>query len=484
MSMSFSFPIYSPAGNSTLNYGLVPDAPPQIVQVLHGKVNDEVLQAEEIQVLAALIPAAIAAGLNSGSGEAVKDAKGVFKNIKAKMDHAAVRALQNQMVELCKRMGWVIVLEGEEGPGRDKSAGALPGTIFYSGGMILPSHYEEEFDGVPEDTEDILDILEWKGVSRSDVQKIVYVKIDSIENTTNATLGEKGAWTLGSFRIVSPSSEAIPHYTPDFYVGGWSYSAPKSVDIMPYESPSSVVPKLAEAWGETVEEYLSKTTFVVLDRRRHESMIDELKEMGANVVAIRDGDAPARILSVMGEINGRRIVVLGASGANEAASALNAALIFPEGNVSFIHTTHDAHLLGEDVQGWYESGCPFSEDELQEFARLHVPMEHYQHGSRIASQKVVTTEDEVRVVALAALTGAREEIFGELASSLPGIEVIPDGKGGARIILNILVGIGGGDISPTAFVLRISYHTDNLERSKALLTHMGLQAPVYEEPPR
>ncbi|MDP8216954.1 MAG: fructose-bisphosphatase class II [Candidatus Kaelpia imicola] len=494
--------LFTPNGDSQFDYGFKQAGEVEI-NSLFGEVDSSIFEQPGMEVLRVALAASIAAKFGSGQAAPVSDAKPVVSNIKAKMDLAAVRAAQNQLVELCKTTGYVVVLEGEEGPGRDSSAGAIPGTLFTSQGMILPKYYQvEEFcssEGkryVPDTIADVLKVLEWEhiGIGRDEVKGVIFIKFDTIENTTSTALGEIGGWSFASMRMFSfPESGAtspdilnIPaHYTPDGYIGGWTFNAPQPVSIAPYELPESAVPKLAAAYGETVDEYLSKTRFVILQRARHQRIIDDLKAMGATYVTMKDGDMPPRVFSLMQEeVLGERIVVLGTSGACEASAAVNTGMALRDRDAQFslLQTTTESGLLHDDVTGWHEGGAEFSDEEIGEFQALNIPIGHYTQG--ISVSQVVTSTHESRFLFLIPVTGAREELIGNMASELPGIEIIEQGNGAKVNIHALVVYSEGRRENGGAFILTIPLQIQNLQRTRALMLHLGRQFIILEETPR
>jgi|GEM_PF-2713488 len=488
--------IFAPAG---IDFGLR-QMGVEIIKPLVGEVDRSVLNKPGMELLPSIISAAITARFMVGEGKDVADVKAVFTKVKGDIDYSAVRAAQNQLIEICKTYGLIIVLEGEEGPGRDQSAGAEPGTIFTAKGMYLPSYYQtEEFcrgEGerfIPRNIKEVLDLAEWGGIGlkRSEIKGVVFLKFDTVENTNATALGTEHGWSFVSVRMFSFSDGVTPpdlltvpaHYTPDGYIGGWTFTAPRTVKVRPYELPSSAVPKIAEAYGETVEEYLSKTIFVVLDRSRHKTIIEDLKNLGASYVLIKDGDMPMRVLSLLGDLSGKRIVVLGASGACEFSAAMNAAIALRSQGAQFysIQTTTNNTLL-KDVTEWGLSPS-FTREELREFEDLNIPRRFYEEGMSIDT--MVISPHESRLVFLVPITGAPKELFGNIANLFPEIKIVPEGDGAIIEVPVLVVMDEGGKGEGKVFVLRTSYSTDNLERTKILMLYIDKAGlPILDEPPR
>jgi fructose-1,6-bisphosphatase II len=114
----------------------------------------------------------------------------------------------------------------------------------------------------------------------------VDVAIDPLEGTRLTALGQPGA--ISVIAVAERGTMLFPgaaFYMEKIAVG------PQAVDAIDItRSPTENVNRVAEALGKTTRE----VDVVVLERERHEALIAELREAGARVKLIRDGDvAPA-----------------------------------------------------------------------------------------------------------------------------------------------------------------------------------------------
>ncbi len=114
----------------------------------------------------------------------------------------------------------------------------------------------------------------------------VDVAIDPLEGTRLTALGQPGA--ISVIAVAERGTMLFPgaaFYMEKIAVG------PHAIDAIDIEqSPSENVRRVAEALGKTARE----VDVVVLERERHDELIAELREAGARVRLIRDGDvAPA-----------------------------------------------------------------------------------------------------------------------------------------------------------------------------------------------
>ncbi|HTZ07151.1 MAG TPA: class II fructose-bisphosphatase [Gaiellaceae bacterium] len=114
----------------------------------------------------------------------------------------------------------------------------------------------------------------------------VDVAVDPLEGTRLTALGQTGA--ISVIAVAERGTMLFPGaalYMEKIAVG------PGAIDAIDIERPPSEnVARVAEALGKTVRE----VDVVVLERERHDALIAELREAGARVRLIRDGDvAPA-----------------------------------------------------------------------------------------------------------------------------------------------------------------------------------------------
>jgi fructose-1,6-bisphosphatase II len=114
----------------------------------------------------------------------------------------------------------------------------------------------------------------------------VDVAVDPLEGTRLTALGQPGA--ISVIAVAERGTMLFPgaaFYMEKIAVG------PRAVDAIDItKSPSENVRAVAEALGKTTRE----VDVVVLERERHDALIAELRDAGARVKLIRDGDvAPA-----------------------------------------------------------------------------------------------------------------------------------------------------------------------------------------------
>jgi len=114
----------------------------------------------------------------------------------------------------------------------------------------------------------------------------VDVAVDPLEGTRLTALGQTGA--ISVIAVAERGTMLFPGaalYMEKIAVG------PGAIDAIDIErSPSENVTRVAEALGKTTRE----VDVVVLERERHDTLIAELRDAGARVRLIRDGDvAPA-----------------------------------------------------------------------------------------------------------------------------------------------------------------------------------------------
>ncbi len=114
----------------------------------------------------------------------------------------------------------------------------------------------------------------------------VDVAVDPLEGTRLTALGQPGA--ISVIAVAERGTMLFPgaaFYMEKIAVGPFAVDA---IDIT--KSPTENVQAVAEALGKTMRE----VDVVVLERERHDTLIAELRDAGARVKLIRDGDvAPA-----------------------------------------------------------------------------------------------------------------------------------------------------------------------------------------------
>ncbi len=130
--------------------------------------------------------------------------------------------------------------------------------------------------------------------------------VDPLEGTNYAATG-----TEGSIAVVAATPQDAMWTTTGYYMDKIVVgSAAKGVIDME-ASPEDNLRRIAEALGKSVEEL----TVVILDKPRHEELIGNVRELGASVIAIPDGDVMGslRVLVPGGGVD----VALGVGGTPE-----------------------------------------------------------------------------------------------------------------------------------------------------------------------
>src|SRR6266851_4121558 len=117
----------------------------------------------------------------------------------------------------------------------------------------------------------------------------VDVAVDPLEGTRLTALGQQGA--ISVIAVAERGTMLFPgaaFYMEKIAVG------PRAIDVIDITaSPTENIVRVAEALGKTPRE----VDVVVLERERHDALIAELREAGARVKLIRDGDVAPAIAS-------------------------------------------------------------------------------------------------------------------------------------------------------------------------------------------
>lgn len=140
------------------------------------------------------------------------------------------------------------------------------------------------------------------------------IALDPLEGTGLCAYGRAGA-----LAVIAAAPEGCLMHAPDIYMDKIAVGpvGRGAVDIT--KSPTANVHALAEAKGVHVEDL----TVVILDRSRHEDIIREVREAGARIKLIQDGDVHAAIATCKDDTG--IDMLLGIGGAPEgvlAAAAL------------------------------------------------------------------------------------------------------------------------------------------------------------------
>jgi len=143
----------------------------------------------------------------------------------------------------------------------------------------------------------------------------IEVALDPLEGVRMCALGQPNAMSVLAMTRGGHFLRAPDLYMQKIAVGPAGYGA---VDIT--QSPTWNLHSIADAKGV----YVQDLTVVVLDRSRHEQLLREIREAGARIKLIPDGDVSAAIATCREEETGID-VLMGTGGAPEgvlAASAL------------------------------------------------------------------------------------------------------------------------------------------------------------------
>src|SRR5215216_4469469 len=132
------------------------------------------------------------------------------------------------------------------------------------------------------------------------------IAVDPLEGTNLVAHGQPGAIT-----VLAASEKGGLVHAPDTYLEKLCVGpvAAGKVDIR--ESPTENLRRIADALGRTVRDI----TVVILERPRHEALIAEVREAGARIQLISDGDLSAAISTA---VSGTGVhAVMGTGGAPE-----------------------------------------------------------------------------------------------------------------------------------------------------------------------
>ncbi|MBO0693423.1 MAG: class II fructose-bisphosphatase [Acidimicrobiaceae bacterium] len=142
---------------------------------------------------------------------------------------------------------------------------------------------------------------------------VVDIAVDPIDGTTLTSLGRSGALSV----IAMSSSGSMFNPGPCVYMEklavGPEAAGRVSLDARPAENIAAV----AEAKGEPVGDM----TVVVLDRPRHAELIAEIRETGARIRSIPDGDVAGAISAALPESGGDLLLGIGGTPEGVIAAA-------------------------------------------------------------------------------------------------------------------------------------------------------------------
>ena len=114
----------------------------------------------------------------------------------------------------------------------------------------------------------------------------IEIALDPLEGTTICATGGQN-----SLSVIAAAEEGGFLHAPDTYMEKIAVgpSARGAIDID--KSPTHNLKSISKAMGVPVEDL----TVVILDRPRHEKLIDEVRKVGARIRLIKDGDVSAAI---------------------------------------------------------------------------------------------------------------------------------------------------------------------------------------------
>jgi fructose-1,6-bisphosphatase II len=183
---------------------------------------------------------------------AIASARFMGRGEKDEADRAAVEAMRRTMDEI-EFDGRIVIGEGE----RDEAPMLYIGEVV---GRRTPA-------GVDDNPE-------------------IDIAVDPLEGTNLVAYGQANAIT-----VLAASEKGGLTHAPDTYLDKLCVGpiAAGKVDIR--ESPTENLRRIAEALGRRVNDI----TVVILDRPRHEALITEVRESGARIKLITDGDLSAAI---------------------------------------------------------------------------------------------------------------------------------------------------------------------------------------------
>jgi fructose-1,6-bisphosphatase II len=181
---------------------------------------------------------------------ALASARFMGRGEKDEADRAAVEAMRRTMDEI-EFAGTIVIGEGE----RDQAP------MLFIGEEV--GRHEED----------------------ADVQQID-IAVDPLEGTNLVAHGQGNAIT-----VLAASEKGGLTHAPDTYLEKLCVGPVVAGKVDIRESPTENLRRIAEALGRRVNDI----TVVILDRPRHETLISEVREAGARIKLITDGDLSAAI---------------------------------------------------------------------------------------------------------------------------------------------------------------------------------------------
>jgi fructose-1,6-bisphosphatase II len=183
---------------------------------------------------------------------AIASARFMGRGQKDEADHAAVEAMRRTMDEI-EFAGRIVIGEGE----RDEAP------MLFIGEQVGKRDHADPGDA-PE----------------------VDIAVDPLEGTNLVAFGQAGAIT-----VLAASEKGGLINAPDTYLEKLCVGPVVAGKVDIRESPTDNLRRIAEALGRRVNDI----TVVILERPRHEALIAEVRESGARIKLISDGDLSAAI---------------------------------------------------------------------------------------------------------------------------------------------------------------------------------------------
>jgi fructose-1,6-bisphosphatase class II len=155
------------------------------------------------------------------------------------------------------------------------------------------------------------------------------IALDPLEGTTICATGG-----VGSISVIAVAEKGRFLHAPDTYMAKIACGPAAKGEIDIDSSPTENIQRVARALGKPVED----VTVVILDRPRHKDLISEVRQLGARIHLIGDGDVSAAIATAWPE-SGIDLLI-GIGGAPEgviAAAALQCLGGDFQGRLQFRH---------------------------------------------------------------------------------------------------------------------------------------------------
>jgi len=185
---------------------------------------------------------------------AIASARFMGQGDKMEADRAATEAMRRTMDEI-DMTGTIVIGEGE----RDEAP------MLYIGERVgRPGTAREGEGSLPE----------------------IDIAVDPLEGTNLVAHGQSNAIT-----VLAASERGGLLHAPDTYFDKLCVGPVVAGKVDIRDAPSDNVRRIAAALGRNVNDI----TIVILDRPRHETLIDEVREAGARIKLISDGDLSAAI---------------------------------------------------------------------------------------------------------------------------------------------------------------------------------------------